>query len=123
MNTEHELSIACHNETVGKNHKVLSKIIDCIKFCGEFELPLRGHDEHVDSTSPKVFRDLLDLTSNLDSSFKSHFETATLFKGTSTTIQNEIFESILENCKQIKAEISKSNYLAVMCDETIDIFY
>ena len=49
--------------------------------------------------------------------------TATLFKGTSKTIQNEILESILENSKQqIKAEISKFNYLAVMCDETTDVF-
>ena len=70
-----------------------------------------------------VFRGLLDLTSILDSSFKSHFETVTLFKGASKTIQNEILESILENCKQeIKAEISKSSYLAVMCDETTDVF-
>ena len=98
LNEGHELSIARHNEAVRKNRKVLSKIIDCIKFCGEFELLLRGHDERVDSTNPGVFRGLLDLTSNLDSSFKSHFETATLFKGTSKTIQNEILESILENC-------------------------
>ena len=106
-----------------KNRKVLSKIIDCIKFCVEFELLLRGHDERGDSTNPGVFRGLLDLTSNLDSSFKSHFESATLFEGTSKTIQNEILESILENSKQqIKAEISKSNYLAVMCDETTDVF-
>ena len=77
----------------------------------------------MDLTNPGVFQGLLDLTSNLDSSFKSHFETATLFKGTSKTIQNEILESILENCKQqIKAEKSKSNYLAVMCDETTDVF-
>ena len=76
----------------------------------------------MDSTNPGVFRGLLDLTSNLDSSFKSHFEIATLFKGTSKTIQNEILELILENCrKQIKSERSKSNYLAVMCDETTDV--
>ena len=80
LNEGHELSIARHNEAGRKNRKVLSKIIDCIKFCGEFELLLRGHDERVDSTNPGVFRGLLDLTSNLDSSFKSHFETATLLK-------------------------------------------
>ena len=77
----------------------------------------------MDLTDPGVFRGWHDLTSNSNSSFKSHFETATLFKGTSKTIQSEILESILENCKQqIKAEISKSNYLAVMCDEATDVF-
>ena len=34
-----------------------------------------------------------------------------------------MLESILENCKQqIEAEISKSNYLAVMGDETTGVF-
>ena len=67
LNTGHQLSIARHNEAVRKNRKDLSKIIDCIKFCREFELPLRGNNERVGSTNPGVFRSLLDLTSNLDS--------------------------------------------------------
>jgi hypothetical protein len=38
-------SISKHNEEVRRNRDILSKITDCIKFCGKFELPLRGHDE------------------------------------------------------------------------------
>ena len=38
-------SIIQHNLEVKKNHHILSRIIDCIKFCGAFELALRGHDE------------------------------------------------------------------------------
>ena len=38
-------SIILHNLEVGKNRHILSRIIDCIKFCGAFELTLRGHDE------------------------------------------------------------------------------
>ena len=86
-------------------------------------MPLRGHDEHNDSLNPGVFRGLLDFTSSLDTSFKSHLESAAVFKGSSKTIQNELLESILEICKQeIKDEISISTNLAVMCDETTDIF-
>lgn len=29
-----------HNNNIRKNSQILSKIIDCVKFCGEFELPL-----------------------------------------------------------------------------------
>ena len=34
-----------HNREVEKNRHILSRIIDCIKFCSAFELTLRGHDE------------------------------------------------------------------------------
>ncbi len=37
-----------HNMEVDKNRHILSKIIDCIKFCGAFELALGGHDETAD---------------------------------------------------------------------------
>lgn len=46
IDTAYKLSVAKHNEQVKKNRDVLSKIINCVKFCGKFELPLRGHDIH-----------------------------------------------------------------------------
>lgn len=45
-----------HNEKVKKNRDILSKLIDCIKFCGKFELSLRGHDESNTSENPGVFK-------------------------------------------------------------------
>ena len=41
-------SVNEHNTKVKKNREMLSKIIDCIIFCGNFETPLRGHDEKND---------------------------------------------------------------------------
>jgi hypothetical protein len=79
-----------HKEGVRRNRDILSKIIDCMKFCGKFELPLRGHDESSDSANPGVFRGLLEFAGKLDENLKSHFETATVFKGNSKTIQNEL---------------------------------
>ena len=55
-----------------KNPYVLSKIIDCIKFCGEFELALRGHDETLESRNLGIFRGLIKFTSALD--FKRTFK-------------------------------------------------
>ena len=47
----------------------------------------------------------------------------TVFKGTSKTIQNELLESILNVCKiKIVNEVQNAEYLAVMCDETTDVF-
>ena len=77
----------------------MSKIINCIKFCGKFELPLRGHDESTSSKNPGVFRGLLDLVCENDLNLQTHLNSATVFKGTSKTIQNELLESILNVCK------------------------
>ena len=47
--------IVAHNEKVSNNRYILSKIINCIKFCGVFELPSSGHTETKDSENPGVF--------------------------------------------------------------------
>ena len=122
LNTGQEIAIARHNERVIKNRNTLSKLIDIIKFCGMFELPLRGHDESVSSTNPGVFRGLVDLVSQFDSALKSHLESNSLFKGISKTVQNEILNSMFEVCREeIQNEIKSSEFLAVMTDETTDI--
>ena len=76
--------IARHNEKVTQNRVILSKIIDCIKFCGKYELSLRGHDE----SSARVFRGLLDFLSDYNPVLKNHLESNSVFKGISKTVQN-----------------------------------
>lgn len=123
LDSGYRLSIARHNEKVKENRQILSKIIDCIKLCGKFELPLRGHNDPVDSRNPGVFRGLIDFACELDSSLNAHISSSSVFKGTSKTIQNELLESIMEVCKTIiKDQIIKADFLAVMCDETTDIY-
>ena len=123
MDAGHALFVVRHNESVTKNRAVLSKIINCLKFCGNSELPLRGHDERKDSLNPGVFRELLGFTSNLDTNLKSHLVSGAVSKGSSTMVRNELLQSILEIGKQeITDEISKSKCLAVLCDETTDVF-
>jgi hypothetical protein len=53
------VSIQRHNELVDKNRLILGRIINCIKFCGMHELPLRGHDESETSYSRGIFMDLV----------------------------------------------------------------
>ncbi|XP_069936675.1 zinc finger MYM-type protein 1-like [Cherax quadricarinatus] len=123
IDSAYKISIAKHNEEVEKNRNVLSKIINCIKFCGKFELPLRGHDETSSSKNPGVFRGLVDFACSLDSSLDAHIHNAAVFKGTSKSIHNELLESMLEICKnKIKEEVKNAEYLAVMCDETMDSY-
>ena len=122
LNTGYQIAIARHNEKVVKNRETLSKLVDVIKFCGKFELPLRGHDESSDSLNPGVFRGLVDLVSQFDSALKSHLESNSLFKGISKTVQNDILSAILLVCKQeIESEIKNAEFISIMTDETTDI--
>ena len=79
---------ARHNEKVTQNRVILSKIIDCIKFCGKYELFLSGHDESSASSNAGVFCGLLDFLSDYDPVLENHLESNSVFKGISKTIQN-----------------------------------
>lgn len=88
----HRIAIRKHNAEVDKNRHILSKIIDCVKFCGAFELALRGHDETDSSHNPGIFRGLVDFVASLDNVLEEHLKTANVFKGTSKTVQNELLD-------------------------------
>ena len=122
LDAGYQLSVVRHNEQVKKNINILSKIIECIKFCGKFELPLRGHDESFGSENPGVFKGLIEFACGLDSDLKFHVENSSVFKGISKSIQNDLLESILHVCKsKIKQEINDAQFVLVMCDETTDV--
>lgn len=97
LSEAYRLSINHHNMNVKKNREILSKIIDCIFFCGNFETSLRGHDEKDDSVNPSVFRGLINFASKLDPDLKHHLETSSVFKGVSKIIQNDILDCLLQN--------------------------
>ncbi|CAH2013803.1 unnamed protein product [Acanthoscelides obtectus] len=108
-----------HNDTVTKNRYVLSKIIDGIKFCGAFELALRDHDETASSQNPGIFRGLINF---FDTTLSEHIKNASIFKGTSKEIQNDLLNCILEvSHEEIIKQINRASYLAIIADETTDI--
>ncbi|KAL4126197.1 hypothetical protein QTP88_010423 [Uroleucon formosanum] len=118
----YKIGIQRHNELVDKNRYVLDKILNCIKCCGKHELPLRGHDEKTSSKNQGVFRGILDLCIDLDSSLRDHFEKSTVFRGSSKTIQNYLLDSILSVCRnKIVNEIQQSEFISIIVDETTDI--
>jgi hypothetical protein len=57
-----------------QNRYILRKLIDAIKFCGAFELALRGHDEGVESNNPGIFRGLINLIAEVDDILKLHID-------------------------------------------------
>lgn len=103
------------------NRYTLSKIIDCIKFCGAFEVLLRGHDGTDESTNPGIFRGLIGFVSELDVIVKEHLGKSTAFKGTSKTIKNELLDFMLNVIQaKIKEEIRQADFISIEADETTD---
>ncbi|XP_078529616.1 zinc finger MYM-type protein 1-like [Lissotriton helveticus] len=118
----YQTNIRKHNEAVDRNRHVLSKIIDCIRFCGDFELALRGHDESEGSANPGIFLGLVDLIASIDHVFEEHLSSATVFKGTSKIIQNELLECMLEIVKStIVQQLKKTDFVAIQADDTTDV--
>nr|CAH7753429.1 unnamed protein product [Callosobruchus chinensis] len=122
LSSAYRESIILHNNKVEKNRHILRRIISCVKFCSAFDLALRGHDESEFSENQGIFKELINFTAELDNTLKEHLRTATVFKGTSNTIQNEILENMLQVCREeICKQIEKADYLSIQCDETTDV--
>ncbi len=118
----HRIAVRKHNEEVDRNRHILSKLIDCVKFCGAFELAMRGHDENEMSDNPGIFRGLVDLMASIDSVLEEDLQNATVFKSTSKTMQNELLDCMLSVLRdRILEEVKNADYLANQADETTDI--
>ncbi|KAJ1179402.1 hypothetical protein NDU88_004636 [Pleurodeles waltl] len=115
-------AIMKHNEAVDKNRHILSKIIDCIRFCGAFELVLRANDESESSSNPGIFRGLVDLIGSIDREMETRLASVAVLKGTSKTIQNELLECMLEIIRSyIVQELKTTDFVAIQADDTTDV--
>ena len=88
-------SIIKHNELVDRNRHALNRIMNCIKFCGFHELPLRGDDEMERSANPGVLN-FVTYTAALDGAFRDHLEKYNVVKNTSKSIQNDLLSCMLK---------------------------
>ena len=118
----YRIAVRRHNAEVDKNRHILNRLIQCVKFCGVFELALRGKDETGGSTNPGIFLGLVDLVAQLDEVFDEHLKKATVFKGTSKMVQNELLECMLAVVRErIVEEVKSVNYVTIQADETTDV--
>lgn len=83
---------------------------------------MRGHDEREASYNPGIFRGLVDLLASIDQDLRQHLDSATVFKGTSKTVQNELLDCMLAVLKErILDEVNSAQFVAIQADETTDI--
>ena len=65
---------------------------------------------------------MVDLVASLDEVFEEHLRSATVFKGMSKTVQNELLDcmaSVIREC--IVEEVKSARFVAIPADETTDI--
>ncbi|XP_076259361.1 zinc finger MYM-type protein 1-like [Rhynchophorus ferrugineus] len=122
LDSAYWINIQRYNDNVLKNRYVLSKIINCIKFCGAFGLALRGHDESDTSQNLGIFHGLINFSAELDATLNEHLRNASVFKDTFKEIHNHLLQCMLEVChEQIIEEINNSSFLAIIADEITDV--
>lgn len=64
----------------------------------------------------------VDLVASLDEAFEEHMKTATVFKGTSKTVQNTLLESMLAVIRgHITEEVKSAKFVAIRADKTTDM--
>lgn len=115
-------NISQHNERVNKNREVLKRLIDAVVYLGKQEQPFRGHDESCNSLNKGNYVEFLNVLREYDSVLDTHLNTATVFRGTSPSIQNDIIEAIGDVIKdQIKKEVNSASFAAIILDETSDV--
>ncbi|XP_053156922.1 uncharacterized protein LOC128347007 [Hemicordylus capensis] len=116
------LSVRKHNGEVENNRAILSKIIDCIRFCGAFELALCGNYETEDSENLGVLKGLVDFVASIDSVMQCHLPSAIMFGRPLKTIQNELLDCMLMVAKDhIKQQLKITPFVAIQVDDTRDV--
>ncbi|GBM83211.1 hypothetical protein AVEN_262687-1 [Araneus ventricosus] len=69
-----------------------------------------------------VFRGLINFSAELDSSLKDYLTSATVFKGTSKEIQNDLLDCMLTVSQDhIKNKISEASFVSGLADETANM--
>lgn len=96
--------------------------MDCVMFLGKQELSFRGHNESTQSLNKGNYVELLSFRAEHDADLQYHLSTNRVFTGTSGIIQNNLIFAIAEVMgEEIKMEIKRAPFVAVMIDETTDV--
>ena len=115
-------SIRVHNRKVDHNISTLSRLVDCVRFLGTHELAFRGDNEESTSDNRGNYKDLVGLLAKYDSVMREHLQSATVFRGDSSKIQNDLIEA-LAACitRRIQQEISDATFVSILADEATDL--
>ena len=100
----------------------MKRLIRATCFLGVQEIPFRRHDESENSSNRGIYIELAYFLADFDEKMQTHLKSATVFKGLSPDIQNDLIDSVGSVIlAQMKTEIQKCMYVSVLLDETSDV--
>ncbi|XP_076308512.1 zinc finger MYM-type protein 1-like [Tachypleus tridentatus] len=80
------------------------------------------YDESNTSDDKGNYKEFLNTLRDYDTCLDSHLNTATVFQGTSPTVQNDLIQALSNVLKKhIKKEIDSARFVAIILDETSDV--
>ena len=122
LNDQRNSSITQHNLQVTKNREILKRLIRITYFLGIREIAFRGHDESQTFSNRGNYVELSFLIAEFDEKLQSHLSNATVFRGLSPTIQNDLIDSVSYVVfTEITKELQNCLFVSVLVDETSDI--
>nr|CAI5847007.1 unnamed protein product [Callosobruchus analis] len=121
LDTARERDIENFNEKVRENREILKRLIDAVVYLSKEEC-FRGHDETSESDNKGNFKELIDFLKTYDQKLERFLSEATVFVGSSKSIQNDLIESISSVVKhKIQEELRSTAFFSWQIDETTDI--
>jgi hypothetical protein len=122
LDEQQRIEVSRHNKLVAHNRSILQRLIDSVCHLAKQELAFRGHDEGKNSLNKGNYVELLELIATYDALLKSHLDTATVFRGTSNHVQNDLIDAVSSVVlNKIKLEVSTAPFVAILLDETTDV--
>ena len=86
-------------------------------FLGKQEIAFRGHKEDSSSINKGNYLELLDLLSREEKLLREHFMSSSVFKRTSSDIQNDLVSCIASVLKtKISNVLQKANFISIQAD-------
>lgn len=122
VNQGHKQTIIDFNNKVKENRDIMKRLIDTVIFLCCQDLAFRGHREDADSDNRGNFQELVTFLSKYDTKLQEFLNEATVFAGTSKSIQNDLIESVSSVVvKKIETELLSVPFFSWQIDETTDI--
>lgn len=116
------VTMTADNNKVKQNREILKRLINVVTFLGKQELAFRGRDESKESENKGNYLELLDFLAEYDTPLHCHLDTATVFIGTSSKIQNDLIQSVAYVMTEaMREEVRNTLFVSVMVDETTDV--
>lgn len=106
-------------QNIEHNRDMLRHIINVIVYLTKQGMPLRGHDESVDSRNRGNFLELIEVVAKYEPELKEHLKKHQKTSYISPSSQNELITVIGHECIRSKlvSEISSSKFFSLICDE------